>query len=69
MAIPRPRKRRGPMSLAQKIALKKAQEASARARRGTGKPDEPKKLRPKAKDYRAKVSSFFFFFFFFFFFE
>lgn len=41
------------MSLAQKIALKKAQEASARARRGTGKPDEPKKLRPKAKDYRA----------------
>lgn len=54
MAIPRPRKRRGPMSLAQKIALKKAQEASARARRGTGKPDEPKKLRPKAKDYRAK---------------
>lgn len=42
------------MSLAQKIALKKAQEASARARRGTGKPDEPKKLRPKAKDYLAK---------------
>lgn len=48
-----PGRRRGPMSLAQKAALKKAQEASARARRGTGKV-ELKKRRPTAKDYRAQ---------------
>lgn len=35
------RRRRGPMSAAQKAALKKAQEISARKRRGTGKPDSP----------------------------
>lgn len=50
MALPR---RRGPMSMAQKAALKKAQEISARKRRGTGK-IELKKTRPTAKDYRDK---------------
>lgn len=50
MALP---KRRGPMSMAQKAALKKAQEISARKRRGTGK-IELKKTRPTAKDYRAQ---------------
>lgn len=51
MALPR---RRGPMSAAQKAALKKAQEISARKRRGTGKP-EPISLRKRATaaDYRA----------------
>ena len=47
------RKRKGPLSAAQKLALKKAQEASARARRGTGKPDEPKRPRGKAKTDKA----------------
>lgn len=47
-----PRRRRGPMSAAQKAALKKAQEASARARRGTGKV-ELTKPRRTAADYRA----------------
>jgi len=45
MAIGR---RRGPMSAAQKLALKKAQEASARARRKLGG-DEPSKPRKAAK--------------------
>lgn len=37
-----------PMSAAQKAALRKAIEASARARRGTGKPDAPSTPRKKA---------------------
>lgn len=47
------RKHKGPLSAAQKLALKKAQEASARARRGTGKPDDPKRPRGKAKTDKA----------------
>lgn len=53
MAIGGVRRRRGPMSPAQKAALKKAQEISARLRRGTGKPDDPSKPRKTAADYRA----------------
>ena len=51
------RRRRGPMTAAQQAALKKAIEASARARRGTGKPEAPSKPRKAAAPERKKFDA------------